>query len=547
MKKNQLKLMVLTLVVATAFSISSNGIIAKADVAPYAGTTINADLNATATPDHVTLTWSGDPTTTQTITWRANKVIATGVVQYIALSNSGELDKTVNATLTPFTTATGDTTVGSMNLFSVNLQNLTPGTKYLYRVGDGTNWNSIGTFTTEAANTSNFKFLIFGDSQSGAATNPNYAPWNTTVQNSFKANRDASFFVNMGDLVESGKNYIHWNNWYDAAKGVIDTIAEMPVQGNHETYNANSDTSAVPQYFKSQFNVPQNGPEGLKGQVYSYDYGNAHFVVLDSQEDEEAPGNNAFLQKQADWLEADLKASKGKFNFVFLHKTPYYNKATRTNPVVKSIFTPIIEKYHVDVVFNGHDHGISRTYPINNGTYFSSPTQGTVYYVTGRSGNKYYTDLNSKIWDANFYDPNTTPCYETVQINGNKLTINAFTNTGTKVDSFVIDKDNDANSTKVTLPEKFTDKRLIICGTSISWGSNQITTANGNTYINPNIIAAYYGGSYNATTYNLSAAGNYIFTAADVDAKGNINVTALTAKGFSVSTNSQFNAVMLDK
>lgn len=31
-----------------------------------------------------------------------------------------------------------------------------------------------------------------------------------------------------------------------------------------------------------------NGPDGLKGQVYSYDYGDVHFVVLDSQEDEEA-------------------------------------------------------------------------------------------------------------------------------------------------------------------------------------------------------------------------------------------------------------------
>nr|WP_231969080.1 metallophosphoesterase [Thermoanaerobacterium sp. RBIITD] len=130
---------------------------------------------------------------------------------------------------------------------------------------------------------------MFGDSQSGVATDPQYGPWKTTIQNSFKANPDAKFFVNVGDLVEIGQMYAHWNNWFDAAKGVIDTIPEMPVQGNHETYQSKNYDSAKPKDFVNQFVVPQNGPDSLKGQTYSFDYGNAHIVMLDSQEDEEEP------------------------------------------------------------------------------------------------------------------------------------------------------------------------------------------------------------------------------------------------------------------
>ena len=51
--------------------------------------------------------------------------------------------------------------------------------------------------------------------------------------NAFKANPDASFIVNMGDMVETSQDYKHWENWLAAAKGVIDTIPEMAVEGNH--------------------------------------------------------------------------------------------------------------------------------------------------------------------------------------------------------------------------------------------------------------------------------------------------------------------------
>jgi hypothetical protein len=430
--------------------------------APVSGLAAGYDLGATVNPDHVTLTWSQDPATTQTITWRTDVSVSAGIVQYAKEADKAAFPSnavTANETAAKFTTDAGD-----INIHSITLTGLEPGTKYVYRVGDGTNWSDSFTFSTQAKDTTKFKFLIFGDSQSGDSKNPEYGPWKTNVQSAYKANPDAKFFVNVGDLVETGQYYIHWNNWFDATKGVIENIPEMAVQGNHETYIPNALGSVKPIFWTTQFKLFQNGPDGLKDQTYSYDYGNVHIVVLDSQEDEEKAINGSILDVQKTWLENDLKNTDKPWKLVFFHKTPYYNKATRTNEAIKAAFSPIFDKYHVDVVFNGHDHGISRTYPINNDTFVDSISKGTVYYVTGRSGNKYYTDLSQKVWDAFFYDPQDQPNYITAEVDGNKLTLKAVKADGTLIDNYVMDKDAAKDYPSTVIPPKYNNTRMAIYG-----------------------------------------------------------------------------------
>jgi hypothetical protein len=443
-----------------------------------------------------------------------------------------------------------------MNIFTCTVRYLEPGTKYTYMVGDGKNWSKEGTFTTAATDATDFKFLLFGDSQSGNADDPNYAPWHDTITKAYAQNNDAKFLVNMGDLVEIGQYYTHWNSWFNAAQGVIDKIPEMAVQGNHETYLEGKNwSSSKPAYYTSQFNVFQNGPDGLKGQTYSYNYGNAHFVVLDSQETEESVSAKGpdILKPQEEWLEKDLAENKdAKWKFVFFHKTPYYNKSVRANVDVSKAFTPIFDKYHVDVVFNGHDHGVSRTYPMNNGEMVQNPSEGTVYYVTGRSGNKYYNDLTSKVWDAFFYDPQDEPCYETVEINKGALTITAHKQDGTLIDKYVIDKDNSKNTTINTLPGKFNKPRLVVYGTPVVLGKGA-KVVDGKAYVDLAYIAELIGAKYDPTTMTLGMTdddGNqtsYTFTK-DMVTDNGISIDDLNkVAGFNNRYDTQFNMVMIEK
>ncbi|MDR3596403.1 metallophosphoesterase family protein [Clostridium sp.] len=568
MKRKIISICVSLAITGGLISLPAYNTIASAAIS-YNSTSIDANLNATATPDHIDLSWTNDPTTTQTIAWRTISTDKRSYVQF-RVKGSSTWATSPDATPKALTSGTGDITVttGTENIYSITLTELTSGTTYEYQIValDATNTvqtSSISSFKTESSNNKSAKFIVFGDSQSGVPANPEYTPWNHTITEAYQQNPDANFVVNMGDLVEIGQSYQHWNNWFSAANGVINNIPEMPVQGNHETYiNNTENSSSAPQDFTNQFSVPQNGPLGHVGQTYSYNYGNVHFVVLDSQEDEEAPGKDSFLQEQASWLENDLSKNVQKWTIVMFHKTPYYNKATRNNPAVKDIFTPIIEKHHVDIVFNGHDHGISRTYPINNGNYYTDYSKGTVYYVTGRSGNKYYTDLNKKIWDAAFFDCQDSPAYEVVNIENGKLTIDAYKyntidtsatnkqnvlcNTPTKIDSFTIDKDNPGNSTQLTLnPSKST--QLAIAGT-VQDGYN-VTVSNNKGYIDPALIAKYYKGTYDATSLTLTI-NNKAYTFAKTDLlngdSSKVNIDALYTQGIDVSYNNQLNCILVD-
>jgi hypothetical protein len=177
--------------------------------------------------------------------------------------------------------------------------------------------------------------------------------------------------------------------------------------------------------------------------------------------------------------------------------------------------------------------------------------------VTGRSGNKYYTDLNTKAWDANFIDCQDSPSYEVVTVKDGKLTIdvykyntidtsssnakNVLYNTPVKVDSLTIDKDNPSNSTSLTLNSS-KDTQLAIAGTVQSGYS--VVVSNNKGYIDPALIAKYYKGDYDATSLNLTISGKkYTFAATDLlnSDSSKVSIDALYKQGIDVSYNKQLN------
>jgi len=397
-----------------------------------------SDGGATNNPDHITLTWTSDPSTTMTVTWRTDPTVTSGFVQYQEGAGISAEAKQARADARDFTTD-----LGSSRLFTSTLVHLAPNTRYSYRVGDGDHWSGTYSFSTADPATREFKFLIFGDSQAPVRGDAPYEIWRKTIQNAYKVNPDAKFMINVGDLVDFGQQGAHWNAWFEAAVGVIDGIPEMPVTGNHEAYGSRD--TRKPEYWVAQFALPQNGPEGLKSQVYSFDYGPVHFVMLDSQQQEQKEYGD-ILDVQKSWLEADLAASTATWKLVFFHKPPYGVMEIRPNDNIKAAFCPIIEKYHADLVFNAHDHGITRTYPIKNGALMEKPSQGTIYHIVGQSGGKTYKNIEKQEYNTFFYNPLDQPNYLVVEVEDKTITLKVLMQDGTLLDTFFIDKTKDVSS-----------------------------------------------------------------------------------------------------
>lgn len=380
--------------------------------------------------EDITLTWVEDAKTTQTITWRTQDQESKMLyVEYSEADMPAVEVSTVKMQKADTSLFANDQ--GNVYIHSTTLKNLQPGKRYVYRIGDGQNWDAEGMFRTESLE-NNFKFLLFGDSQSN-----DYSVWKSTFTNAYVQNRDAAFFVNVGDLVDNGQTYQEWKNWFAGIVGISNKLPIIPVVGNHETYTPERKFS-MPTFFTQQFMLPQNGPEGLKGQVYSFDYGDVHFVILDSQFGEERSFIPASLELQKMWLKNDLAATNKRWKVVFVHRPVYPNRTDQTTASITKQFVPIFDQYAVDVVFSGHDHVNARTFPMVNDQRVAEG--GTIYSTVGRSGTKYYESVGTKLWNTYFTNATDMPTYSVVKISNGVLYVQVFKQNGELLDDWSLIK-----------------------------------------------------------------------------------------------------------
>lgn len=186
---------------------------------------------------------------------------------------------------------------------TVTLQNLQPGTEYEYRLGHEnrrSQWYRLNT-----ANSHNtYKALIFPDSQSAK-----YKVWEEVAMPAWQRNRDARFFITMGDLVDNGEHAYQWNEWFTRIGPMITRIPAAPVMGNHETYTMDWKVR-MPQAYLHYFQLPEGAPASYKNQFYSFDYGDVHYVVLNTQMREMEEFQPNLLQDQLAWFRADMEKTR---------------------------------------------------------------------------------------------------------------------------------------------------------------------------------------------------------------------------------------------
>lgn len=320
---------------------------------------------------------------------------------------------------------------------SVFLTNLKPDTTYSYRISSQSKGqierSPAYTFHTAKQKANSFSFLVFGDSQNDTPKNPSYASWKTTCEAAYASHPEAKFFINLGDLVEEGQNYPHWLGWFDAAQNVIDKIPAYAILGNHETYVPNTRGSAEPEFWEKQWPMPTNGPLDLKRTAYSFDYGPVHFSVLNTQEKEYRQFGPSILAEQKAWLEKDLAATHKPWKIILGHKPVYSISTKRTSPEIKKCFGELIEKYHVDLVLNGHEHAIARSdgHPL--------------YYIAGESGGKLPRNIAQNPPYAFISNNNGQPNYLFISVTPTSILIKCIGQNGNLLDAYTLMKNPTAS------------------------------------------------------------------------------------------------------
>ncbi len=312
----------------------------------------------------------------------------------------------------------------------VALGALAPGTTYFYAVGDGANVlagdDADHFFTTNplAGDPVDLRVWVLGDSGTADAS----AESVRNAWRGFAAADPADLMVLLGDnAYETGTDNEYQAAVFDMYADELRTTPLWPALGNHDAGSADSPTESGVYY--DIFTLPRMAEAGGTSSgteaYYSFDYGDVHFVCLDSHDTDRDP-SGAMLT----WLVADLAATDARWLVAFWHHPPYSDGSHDSDVEARLIemrqnVLPILEDYGVDLVLSGHSHSYERSVlidgfyghsstlapymildagdgdPGGDGAYVKSALrsahEGAVYAVAGSSGKTSSASLSHPI------------------------------------------------------------------------------------------------------------------------------------------------------
>ncbi|TLV03107.1 metallophosphoesterase [Dyadobacter luticola] len=316
-----------------------------------------------------------------------------------------------------------------------------------------------------------------------------------------------------------------------------------PAPGNHDYADnpTRQDTHVMPYY--DIFTMPKSGEAGGVASnteaYYSFDYGNIHFLSLDSYgREDNASRLYDTLGKQVKWIKQDLAANKNKdWVVAYWHHPPYtkgsHNSDTESELVkIRTDFIRILERNGVDLILCGHSHDYERSklmqghYGLENsfdpavhnlsnstGKYDGTPdscpyektsakNQGTVYVVSGSAGQLSGSQANYPHDGMPFSDA-THGGSMLLEVEGNRLDAKWIGADGAIRDQFTLAKDVNVKK-NITIVE---GKNATLTSSYI--GSYQWSTG-GNTRsitVSPNVTTDYIvkdGKSCLADTFHVT-------------------------------------------
>ena len=254
---------------------------------------------------------------------------------------------------------------------AVTIAGLDPGSTYHYRVESADVPSASGRFcTAPVGEGSRFSFAVVGDSGSGGKGQLAVA--------GLLGRCWPDLILHTGDVVYPAGEESHYDQrFFTPYRHLIKEVPVFLVLGNHDVRKGSGAA------FLENFHPPLGSPGSTK-RYYSFDWGDAHFVALDSELYYNDKGSSAERQKA--FLERDLAATGKSLKIAFLHRSPYGSSRHGGDDKVRHDLAPVFARHGVNLVFAGHDHVYERTVPIGGVTYIVSGGGGRRLYPVGKGG-----------------------------------------------------------------------------------------------------------------------------------------------------------------
>lgn len=313
------------------------------------------------------------------------------------------------------------------------LDGLTPGTKYMYRLGE-TATGDIRYFSTipddgtwTAAIISDFHSYTPLPARKKAAMN--------MLSTLRKVNgEDFDMILHLGDIAAWGGSYSFWQTLYDDP--FFRNYMWAGVNGNHDnmdrtnTYNGN-------QFFRNVNANPLNGYPGEEGVCYYTKLGDLLLIALNSEAMRSADG----LQQAQEWVKEVIANNPSKFTAVMEHYQWFYGEQGKTSQF--SRWKDLFDKYEVDFALGANNHIYVSTDPVYEGIVVD-PGYGTTYIQTPSSDNERGVSMSDLTYNSDIIKYRWTEGGSTVgalimKVTPDNITISLYDRNGNLKDESVIE------------------------------------------------------------------------------------------------------------
>jgi hypothetical protein len=261
----------------------------------------------------------------------------------------------------------------------IRISDLLAGTRYYYRFGSSAQvlQGDVDNYFFTAPTTNNpskVKIAVLGD----CGLNTNDVQSNTlNVYRTYVGQNPAEVLLLLGDnAYDDGTDANYQTTFFNAyGSTILKNHVMYPTPGNHD-YHTTSQTARTAPYYKV-FTTPTKGesgglPSGARN-YYSYDWGDIHFISLDSYGKENSDRSRLYDTRgaQVRWLKQDLAANKRPWVIAYWHHPPFtkgsHNSDTEQElTLIRQHVLRILERNGVDLVLTGHSHNYERSYLLKN-------------------------------------------------------------------------------------------------------------------------------------------------------------------------------------
>ncbi|MHA1294253.1 MAG: metallophosphoesterase [Promethearchaeota archaeon] len=321
------------------------------------------------------LIWNDDPKTSMTIIWLTEKP-SQSELKY---GKSTDDMKTVSNNF-------------QVKRHVVKLEDLNPGTLYYYKIPGFSKETYY--FKTAPKETTPFNFTVIGDNRNNGGINSSHYDDIIEAMEAYRYN----FIINVGDVYNDGLDYYSMHEFLNNMAKHASTRPYMISIGNHEyvrDYLARNFKYFFPYDYACSW-----------GHYYSFDYSNAHFVMIDCFENP-LSGGHYVSEVQYQWIKKELSENQDKWLFVALHVPPYSTGDFNMDYMLQAQLCPLFYKYKVDIVLTGHDHHYEAFW-VNR----TEDWGGTYYFVSGGGGadlDNYIMDREDNPWKERWHNASIEP------------------------------------------------------------------------------------------------------------------------------------------